>query len=150
MDRSGIFSKEHLSTAAYSVYNKCLPHFSCFECDLKQEKLFQYFDVLADCEGPWLYGPQPPPSPPFYLKKLVTEKLKCKKGTLSLSVFFISFVLVYLTYSDQYVGDIAVLLWKSTVLSELQFTTLERLGTQSVFKEMASTFLSLHITLQYF
>lgn len=36
---------------------------------------------------------------------------------------------------------------------ELQFTTLETLGTQSVFfsfKEMASTFLSLQVTLQYF
>lgn len=60
---------------------QCLPHVncSCLQCDFKQVKLFQCCDVLADCEGPWLY-------PSLYLKKLwlVTEKLKRKQSTLNL------------------------------------------------------------------
>lgn len=76
--RTGILSKEHLFTTD-TIYNKCLPHIncSCLQCDFKQVKLLQCFDLLADCGGPQLY-------PSLCLKKPVAEKLKCKQGTLNL------------------------------------------------------------------
>lgn len=52
--------------------------------------------------------------------------------TKFMSVFLTNIVLGNLTQSNLYVGDISDILWQSTVLSELWFTPLEMLGTQSV------------------